>query len=342
MKIVKKTLIILISLTFLGLLILFVRTNNKTYFNDDNYEGNTIGNIYNGGMYCQYNNKIYFSNINDKNTLYVINSDLSNPIKLYDNKTAYINVDRDYVYFTKTGDNKGYKHKIILPFNNNGQFRINFNGTNMKSISNKPGAYLFLKGNYLYYHAYDVDNGVLFYRKKIDGSEEKILTKDAIIPAAFSNNQMYYTNSSTNHDINSINLNSFTHNTYLKGSFMYPILQDNLIYYINPEANYSIWVNSTISNEATKLIKARTSTYNISKDGVFLYYQIDDGKNNSINVLNLITLESKKILDGDFKHINITDKYVFFSDFSDKTSYILPANGSSKATIFKPVFITEE
>ncbi len=43
--------------------------------NNDNAVGNTSGNLLNGGLFCEYDGKIYFANPNDYNRLYVMNSD---------------------------------------------------------------------------------------------------------------------------------------------------------------------------------------------------------------------------------------------------------------------------
>ena len=48
---------------------------NQTVHNNDNAIGNTAGNLINGGLFCEYNDKIYFANPDDYNKLYVMNSD---------------------------------------------------------------------------------------------------------------------------------------------------------------------------------------------------------------------------------------------------------------------------
>ena len=42
----------------------------ETKMNQGFVNGNTAGNLYNGGLFCEYNGVIYFSNPNDNGRLY--------------------------------------------------------------------------------------------------------------------------------------------------------------------------------------------------------------------------------------------------------------------------------
>ncbi|HHT97233.1 MAG TPA: DUF5050 domain-containing protein, partial [Clostridiales bacterium] len=229
MSIIKKTLIILLSITIIGFIALIIYSNNRTYLNDINHEGNSIGNIYNGGLVCEIDNKIYFSNISDDNKLYLMTSDLSNIRKISDDKVAYINADKDYIYYTRVSNNKVQAHPFVLPFNNCGIYRINLNGKDIKLMSSKPGAYLSLRGNHIFYQSYDVNDGIFFNKNKIDGKDEILLVKDAIIPAQISQDNLYYTGSHDNKDINNINLKSYVVKKHYIGNFMQPIIINDYI-----------------------------------------------------------------------------------------------------------------
>jgi len=338
MSIIKKTLIILLSITIIGFIALIIYSNNRTYLNDINHEGNSIGNIYNGGLVCEIDNKIYFSNISDDNKLYLMTSDLSNIRKISDDKVAYINADKDYIYYTRVSNNKVQAHPFVLPFNNCGIYRINLNGKDIKLMSSKPGAYLSLRGNHIFYQSYDVNDGIFFNKNKIDGKDEILLVKDAIIPAQISQDNLYYTGSHDNKDINNINLKSYVVKKHYIGNFMQPIIINDYIYYISPRDNYTIWRSSIFSDDNIKIVNNRCSTFNISNDGKSLYYQTDDNKDNSFNHLNLNTLESTNILDGNYKQISITNNYVFFNSFDNSATYVINTKHSNviSPTIFSP------
>ena len=70
----KKTITIIIVVLVIaaaGVGGFFYFKKNQTVHNNDNAIGNTAGNLINGGLFCEYNDKIYFANPDDYNKLYV-------------------------------------------------------------------------------------------------------------------------------------------------------------------------------------------------------------------------------------------------------------------------------
>jgi len=52
--------------------------------------------------------------------------------------------------------------------------------------------------------------------------------------------------------------------------------------------------------------------------------------------MNLQTGEENTIADGDYKQINITSNYVYFTDFNEYNTYYLPIGATSGMYIFDP------
>ena len=76
----NKKKIIGLSITFvliaIGIgLIIFNSMNNKLRYNKDGDVGNTTGNLYNKGLFCEYEGYVYFSNAADANSLYRMKAD---------------------------------------------------------------------------------------------------------------------------------------------------------------------------------------------------------------------------------------------------------------------------
>ena len=65
MSTIKKVLKILFIITGLALAGILIYSYNRSYHNDEELIGNTSGNIYNGGLFCEKDCIIYFSNDND-------------------------------------------------------------------------------------------------------------------------------------------------------------------------------------------------------------------------------------------------------------------------------------
>jgi hypothetical protein len=336
LKLMKRILILLVILTGVVFLALWIYSYNRTYFNDESEIGNTSGNIINGGLFCEQDGKIYFSNDFDDGSLYVMNSDLTNIKKVHHDKAAYINADENYIYYVRANNTRDNNSGSLLMFNNTGVYRINRNGDNLKSISNNPGSYLSLMGNFLYFQRYDVETGLFLYRYQIDGQLERLLLQDAVIPSAVIDNSLYYSGFTQDHNINKLDLSSFTTNTVHEGNFAYPIFMGEYIYYLDMEDNYSISRMKKDGSEVTRLVEERCSTFNITNTGKYLYYQVDDFENSKIERLNLETMEAETLLTGNYKQIHVTENYVFFKDFDNTKTYIQTADGKVDIGTFNP------
>ena len=334
LKTVLRVLIALIVLTLVGVVGLYFYNLNRTYYNKEDEIGNSTGNIYNGGLFCEQDNNIYFSNDYDSKKLYVMNSSLKNIKKVSDDKAAYINVDENYLYYVRINDAKDTTKKSLMEFNNNGIYRINQNGTHLKAITGNPGAYLLLKGNNLYYQKYDADTGLNIYSNKIDASLERLIVKEAVVPAGEINNALFYVGNAADHNISSLSLASYVPHTIYEGSFLYPIFMGNYVYYIDITEKNKIYRMALDGSDLTKLVNKKCSTYNITNSGTYLYYLIDDNKNNSIHRLNLQTMVDEFLQAGNFKQINVTDNYVFFKDLDNTNTYFLEADGSNVISTF--------
>lgn len=336
MSTIKKVLLTLFIITALTTAGVFLYSLNRTFLNDEQLVGNTTGNIYNGGLFCEKDGIIYFSNDNDDGSLYMMNSDTTNIKKIHADKAAYINVDENYIYYLRANNTRENNSGSILMFNNTGIYRINLNGRKLKLISGNPGSYVTLKGNHVYYQNYDVNEGLYLYRNQTDGSLERMLLKEAVIPAAIINNRLYYTGVNKDHNINYLDLLSFTSSTYIEGSFAYPIFFGEYIYYMDQSNNYTINRMNKDGTDRFVLVNDRCSTFNITNSGKYLYYQVDDLDNSKICRMNLETYEVEVLLEGHYKQIHVTDNYVFFKDFDNQNTYIISADGSSKLATFNP------
>ena len=99
-KILSRVIPILVILLIIGGI-----CGYKYYFrilyNDSYVNGNTAGNLYNSGLFCESNGEVFFANPADNNTLYVMDSDGSNVKKLCNETVAYINADDHYIYYVR-------------------------------------------------------------------------------------------------------------------------------------------------------------------------------------------------------------------------------------------------
>ena len=332
----KKLLVFLVVTTIIVLGGIYLYTHDRTFQNDDNEVGNTTGNIYNGGLFSEQDGNIYFSNSNDDGCLYVTDYNLMDFKKIHDDKAVYINVDENYIYYVRANNTRQGSYKNILLYNNTGIYRIHQNGSNIKSISYNPGAYLTLKGNHLYYQKYDVEKGLLLHQNTTDGMDERLLVEEAVIPTIIIDNALYYAGLSKDHNLNKFDLSSYNGQTFLEGGFLYPIIHEGYLYYMNVEDDYKIYRMRIDGSEPEIVVNKRCATFNITNNGKFLYYQVDDTKSNGMNRIYLETMEAEALLSGNYKQIHVTETYVFFRDFEDTTTFVVEAEGTPKVGTFNP------
>ena len=99
-KIWKWLLFVLVILLAAGCVFLY-RYINRIRYNDGYVNGNTAGNLYNEGYFCEKDGIVYFANPADNYCLYSMNPDGTNIKKLEDQSVSYINVDDHYIYYCK-------------------------------------------------------------------------------------------------------------------------------------------------------------------------------------------------------------------------------------------------
>ena len=92
MKKIITAVIIILAATGIGFGGFMYYRHHQTTMNNESAVGNTSGNLINGGLFCEYDGKIYFANPNDNNKLYVMNSDCTSITKLSEDSVASLNV----------------------------------------------------------------------------------------------------------------------------------------------------------------------------------------------------------------------------------------------------------
>lgn len=337
MKKVKIGLIVIGLIVLCGI-IFFIFKSRQTQFNDDYASGNTAGNLNNGGLFCEYDDKVYFSNPYDEGKLYVMNSDGSDIKMLSEDTVQSINVYGKYIYYTIKDTTQKSTNDSVLGFINTGKnclCRININGKNRKYLDSDPSMNASLVGNYIYYIHYDTENASTLYRVKIDGKEKAEVSKNPLNCNSVYNGKIYSNNIVNNGD--PIILSPETNNTITiyDGDSYNCVTQDgSYLYFMDCENDYRLVRVDLSTAKKETIVDERIETFNLYGDVIYYLtnnepalYKIDSDGNNS-----------QKIMDGAFSDINITSQYVYFHDFGvDAPIYMTPLNGTG-VSIFDPLY----
>lgn len=331
---------IILSVIFIGLIaFLFVLAamGKITKQNDGTVLGNTAGNLYNGGLFCEQNGVIYFANHNDDNSLYRMDAASCSGIeKLHHDRVCYLNADENYLYYSRMNHQREEGSASIFTLFNTGLYRVNRkNGKNLHCIYYNPCGLTLLYGNELFYQHYEEGKGLSLHRVGTDGENNSEFSSDALLPACVSDGLFYYAGVNKDHYLHTLNPATGETATLLERSTYFPMVSNGSIYFMTL-GDYAIHRYNPTTGTSEKLISEPCATYNISNDGRYLYYQVDRTDNNRICVLDLDTMTSTTILEGNFSQIHVTSNYVFFTDFAETTVYAYTTDNSGLLSIFNP------
>ena len=150
----KKISIIIAVIVIIALIAaaaIFHYLSNRTHFNEGYVNGNTAGNLYNGGLFCEYDGTVYFSNPSDGGKLYSMSPDGSNLAKLCDDTVSYINADEHYLYYVRNNPGATGAALSFLSVNTDSLCRIDREGgdDSVLILDSAPGLYASLYGNYI-------------------------------------------------------------------------------------------------------------------------------------------------------------------------------------------------
>lgn len=333
----KRNLILITVFFATAIIILIYVITNHTYYNDATTYGSTAGNLYNGGLFCEQEDRIYFSNFNDDGALYKMDLELRKVEKISEDKACFINADNHYVYYSRINYTKESSTKSIFIFYNRGIYRIDHDGSSLTLLYKDPSGLLTLYGNHIYYQHYNTKTGTTFYRVGIDAKNEEKISDEPLLPASFYNGYLYYTGVTNDHFIRSMNVETKQDQIIYEGNCYMPIATKEGIYYLSLEDKYALCRIDHDGSNKTVLVERFCSTYNISPDGNTLYYQVDGGENNRICKLDLSTMTTETIIDGNYKNIHVTSNYVFFRDFNETNIYAYQPSTGLLQTFHAPV-----
>ena len=274
------------------------------------YYGNTIGNLNNDGLICEYKDNIYYTNHIDNEHLYktdgIINKKLSSTY-------AYnINVINNYVYYTAGSPGKVHKvrtdglfdttiitqevYYLIVTdkcifyqlYNNKSDvvqlYKSDLNGFGKKLILNGIDEFIVYKDNIYYINNYDNDK--LYVMNINDGNKIKLLNM-SILSLSIWNNNLYFT-TKENFIFDTDNLSSklyalnidtndvtFITNTYCENINIY----NNYLFYRNQSDKGSLYKMNLSTNENIKLVEGNITTINIYGGTItYRYVTEENGK----------------------------------------------------------------
>lgn len=336
----KRLLIIIIVIVLLLAAVgggIFIFLSGRTKLNDSYVNGNTAGNLYNGGLFCEYGDTIYFANPSDRDRLYSMDKNGNNLTKLCDDVVSYINVDEHYIYYVR--NNPGSSNDFsFLTINTDSLCRIDREGgdNSILVLDSEPSMYASLLGNYIYYLHYSDSNGTTLYKVKIDGSEQKEVLTNSFFTASTLGQYMYYNGLEGEHYIWRLNTEDDSKGMLYGGNCWMPTITDeSTAYFMDCDNNFTIAKVDLTTGTKTLVCEDRVDCYNVSGD--YIYFQ----RNESPALCRIRTDGSdyEVLSEGIHTNINVTSDYVYFRDYNTEQTFRISKSSGASVESFLPGFV---
>lgn len=305
------------------------RINKKIPENPDGTVGNTAGNLYNGGLFCENDGYVYFANAYDNYALYSMKADETEMKKLVSTEVSSINADGKYLYYYQNSSGGGTGFGFVL--DSSGVFRAGKkNAENSACLDRVSGKYVLLADNDVYYTS--AGSEISLKRVSTDGKNKETLLELDILPVSVQNSTFYYMNNAKDLHLMALDLKTNTSRQVLSEDVYMPIIEGNTVYCIDIHDNYSLISLNISDGTKTTLDSDRTDLLNVTDN--YIYYQTS-GDTPQLKRIRRNGTDMEVIAEGVYNNINATSQYVYFTKFGASTPiYKTPAFGIVNVTTF--------
>ena len=334
MKKSKLILLIFVIILILGGIALFTNLKDRTIYNKSYVNGNSAGNLYNAGLFCEDRGTVFFANPDDNYRLYSMDSNGDHLKKLCDDTVMYINADEHYIYYVRNNDRNSASFAFFT-FDNNSLCRVTRNGKNLKILDPDSCIYATLIGNYVYYLHYDKEQATTLYKVGIDG-KGRAKVSDNYLFTCSTLGQYFYSNGTTTdgclYQYDSVSdemTKIYDCNCYK------PIVSgtDN-VYYLDVNQNNALVHTNISADKPRTLTTDSIDLYNVY--GSYIYYQRYSEDHPALCMIKNDGSDFKELAQGNYSNINVTSNRIYFTDFKTRQVFYTSTSNPGELTSFYP------
>lgn len=287
--------------------------SSKVPSNPDGTIGNTAGNLNNGGLFCEQDGMVYFSNPLDSGSLYSMTVDETELTKLYSGNVCNILAGGDYLYYfmkepneTSSLGNVRISHSF---------YRCKTNGKKVVNMTGDVVVSAQLVNDSLYLLT-STEDGPSFYKMNTDRSGKTILANYNVNPACARDGVIYYNGTGNNHYLYALNTATDVQSELWQGNIWYPVLDGNYFYYLDVENDYRLCRYDYTQNVIEVLTNDRVDCFNVGNG--YIYYQCNSRTAPALKRMQLDGSNVAVIAEGNYTAIHMTSKYVYFQPFGEE------------------------
>ena len=326
-----KTMILLIAGGILILLLaLFIGTAllNKKTSNPEGTVGNTAGNLYDSGYFCEQGGRVYFANAKEGGVLYSMNPDESDVKRLSNAIAVNLLADENFLYYFQLGTSGGGNFENVV--SNRSFMRSNHNGQKIKTLAKEIVVSAQLVNNSLYYLT-SGSKQIRFYKSDLEHNNIVDLADYVIQPSCVYDSQIIYAGTLDDHCLYSLNTESDVQTKVMDANLCFPVFYEDFLYYLNVEKNYRLERYSFSSGRNEVLTNDRVDCYNIGSG--YIYYQ-KNGTSPQLICMRCDGSGAMVLAEGNYTKINMTSAYVYFQEFGVPNVTFHSPIGSSSFSVF--------
>lgn len=287
------------------------------YKNPEDLQGNTTGNLNNGGYFCQVEDKVFFANTYDGGSLYVMNVDESDIKKLSDSIVSSLNADDTYLYYVM-GDvvSPSGMGGISVPMV--GVYRANHKGKQAKCLDRASAGILKLSGNFVYYQRYENNRIKTMHCMDIRTRESRALLDFPANPAAAAETGIYYSGVTEDHNLYRYDLASGASTLVYEGNVWNPDARGGYVYFMNVADGYTLCRYDLAAGEVQTLTRDRVDSYLVCGDIIF--YQRNSETEPALMAMNADGSSAAVVAEGNYHTLNATSRYLYFMEFGNEST----------------------
>lgn len=266
-----------------------------------NYEGNTAGNIVNGGLVAVQGDWVYFRS-NEGGSLYKGNlSGSVNGARIISTDAAwFINVSGDYIYYSNRDDN-------------NRLYRIRTDGSDRLPLTNGGAWFATLIGDWIYYISENDQYHI--YKISTDGSGKIRISDDAAWFINVVDDWIYYINRSEEEAIYRIKTDASENTRITDYAACCVNIHDGWIYHINQSENRYLYRIRLDGSDAEELTDHPAWFVNVKADWI---YYVNEEDNFTLHKISLNDGRRIKLNSEPARYTNVIDGWVFYLDHAEE------------------------
>lgn len=309
--------------------------------NDPWLTGSTAGNQYHGGLFCEQDGTVYFSNAYDSGSLYSMQPGQTELTKINGGEILFINAAGDYLYYYTRSS--GGEAGLGYVRGGRGIYRCTLDGNRTTRLSDATSDGILLLGNFLYYTRFEESQErsgnalVTLASVPINGGEERLLADAHPQLGTVFDGVLYYSSMESNYTLCSYTPSTGFLDTAVEQSMYQPIIENNIVYYLDIHDDYQLKAYSLYDGNIQTIVPERVDCFNIM-NGI-IYYQNCDPDHYALRRIYADGSGDEFVTDGVYHNINMTSEYVYFTEYNnDLPVYQTPTFGAVNVTTFDAAF----